>query len=142
MKTIKESFEMILNSQTDQEIPAESRKEMIDDLMVSVHLQKNVIAPVYARFFKLLSTSNEFSDNVGKIYSEMFSGVDPSVKDAFLNIVGPVRIRYIDNPDKENRKILVRKLYAVLALASDDDVRTIVYAERQLWSVLVEYWNR
>ena len=79
---------------------------------------------------------------VGKIYQEVFSSIDSSVRDEYMSKVVPIRSDYVDNPDKENRKVLVRMLNAVLAISTDSDVVKIVTAERKLWTVLLEYWNR
>ena len=141
MKTIAEMLEAIMNGTVEQEITQETRKELVDDLMVAVRTQKNEIVPIYARFLELLSTNNAFASEVGQIYGEVFSSVDPSVADEYLSKVAPVRSNYIGNPDKENRKVLVRKLNAVLAICTDSDVVKIVSAERKLWTVLIKYWN-
>jgi hypothetical protein len=142
MKTIAEMLEVLVNGTVQQEIPVETRKELVDDLMAAVHAKKTVIASIYERFLNLMASNNEFANEVGKIYTEVFSSIDPSVRDEYMSRVLPVRSDYIDNPDKENRKRLVRALYAVLAIAADSDVVKIVMAERKLWKLLIEYRNR
>jgi hypothetical protein len=140
MKTIVELMEDLKNGNL-QEIKQETRLELVNDLMAAVKLSKNEIAPIYAKFMTLMSINQEFAYKVQKIYSGVFSSIDATVRDEYLSKVAPVRSDYIDNPDKENRKRLVRALYAVLAIATDSDVVKIVTAERELWSTLVEYSN-
>lgn len=129
--------QQVLMEDMDVSVGIETRAELVADLLEGIGIEKNGMLAVKEKFLGLCQSDPEFAKKVSEIRNECFSGVDEETKQAYDDKVSPVAVKYVDNPDKENRKMLRKKIYEVLAITSDVDVIRVVEAERKLWKAFL-----